>query len=55
MTEAPGHTDLMISPEALDAFLAENPPPPPQECGECGRNGEDFAACPRDDCPANPR
>jgi hypothetical protein len=26
MTQAPGHTDLMVSPEEIDAFLAENPP-----------------------------
>lgn len=24
---APGHTDLMVSPEALDAFMAANPLP----------------------------
>jgi DNA modification methylase len=24
---APGHTDLMVSPEAIDKFLDENPPP----------------------------
>lgn len=24
----PGMTDLMVSPETIDAFLAENPPPP---------------------------
>jgi hypothetical protein len=28
----------------------------PQECGECGRNGEDFATCPRPGCalPSRP-
>lgn len=26
-SEAPGHTDLMVSPESLDAWLADNPPP----------------------------
>jgi len=25
--EAPGHTDLMVSPESIDAFLEANPPP----------------------------
>lgn len=25
--DAPGHTDLMVSPEAIDAALAANPPP----------------------------
>jgi hypothetical protein len=25
---APGHTDLMVSPEALDAWLEKNPEPP---------------------------
>ncbi len=24
---APGHTDLMVSPEGLDEWLADNPPP----------------------------
>ena len=24
---SPGHTDLMVSPEAIDAFLGANPPP----------------------------
>ena len=24
---APGHTDLMVTPQSLDAWLAENPPP----------------------------
>lgn len=24
---APGHTDMMVTPEALDAWLADNPPP----------------------------
>jgi hypothetical protein len=29
---APGHTDLMVTPESIDAFLEANPPPdPPQE------------------------
>jgi hypothetical protein len=27
-TEAPSHTDLMVSPEDLDAFLEDNPEPP---------------------------
>lgn len=26
---APGHTDLMVTPESLDAWLADNPPPVP--------------------------
>lgn len=26
--EAPGHTDLMVTPESLDAWLDANPPPP---------------------------
>jgi hypothetical protein len=26
--EAPGHTDLMVTPEEIDAFLDANPPPP---------------------------
>jgi len=26
-TPAPGHTDLMVSPESLDAWLEDNPPP----------------------------
>ena len=26
-TTAPGHTDLMVSPESIDAFLEANPPP----------------------------
>jgi len=33
-TTAPGHTDLMVSPESIDAFLEANPPPdapPPTE------------------------
>jgi hypothetical protein len=25
---APGMTDLMVTPESIDAYLAENPPPP---------------------------
>lgn len=25
-TIAPGHTDLMISPEAIDEYLAQHPP-----------------------------
>lgn len=25
-----------------------------QECGICGRNGEDFATCPRIQCPLKP-
>jgi hypothetical protein len=25
----PGHTDLMVTPESLDAYMAENPLPPP--------------------------
>lgn len=25
--DAPGHTDLMVSPESLDAWLKDNPPP----------------------------
>lgn len=24
---APGHTDMMVSPESLDAFMSENPRP----------------------------
>lgn len=28
-TISPGHTDLMVSPEAIDRFVAENPPPVP--------------------------
>lgn len=35
--------------------MAEGDIPRPRECGECGRNGEDFATCPRSDCPAKPR
>lgn len=27
VSEAPGHTDLMVSPESIDAFLEANPPP----------------------------
>lgn len=26
---APGHTDLMVTPESIDAFLEANPPPAP--------------------------
>lgn len=26
-SEAPGHTDLMVSPESLDEYLEKNPPP----------------------------
>ncbi len=29
--EAPGHTDLMVSPESIDAFLEANPLPPDPE------------------------
>lgn len=25
--EAPGHTDLMVTPESIDAWLEANPPP----------------------------
>jgi len=28
---APGMTDLMVTPESIDAYLAENPPPPPAD------------------------
>ena len=30
----PTHTDLMVSPEAIDAFLDANPPPD-RRCGTC--------------------
>lgn len=32
----PSHTDLMVSPESIDAFLEENPPPPyePECCAK---------------------
>jgi hypothetical protein len=31
---APGHTDLMVTPESIDAFLEANPPP--HECSSAG-------------------
>jgi hypothetical protein len=31
--EAPGHTDLMVTPESIDAWLVENPPPEDEVIG----------------------
>lgn len=36
-TLTPGHTDLMISPEAIDAFLDANPAPEPERDGAVER------------------
>lgn len=33
---APGHTDLMVSPESIDAFLEANPPPDPAPADVAG-------------------
>lgn len=35
----PGHTDLMVSPEAIDAFLDANPAPEPERDGAETRDG----------------
>jgi hypothetical protein len=58
--EAPGHTDLMVSPESIDAFLEANPLPAAEEtaeavCLECnntrevrfGWMGQWWKPCPR--------
>lgn len=37
VTLTPGHTDLMISPEAIDAFLDANPAPEPERDGAVER------------------
>ena len=40
---APGHTDLMVSPESIDAFLETNPLPPEPPAGDGWR---DIASAP---------
>jgi hypothetical protein len=37
---APGHTDLMISPEAIDAAIMRDPPASEKTCGTCGGDGQ---------------
>jgi hypothetical protein len=33
--DAPGHDDLMVTPESIDAWLKDNPLP--EQCPKCGR------------------
>jgi hypothetical protein len=41
---APGHTDLMVSPEDIDAYLEANPPPMPRWCCQrCGYMADECA------------
>jgi hypothetical protein len=48
---APGHTDLMISPEAIDAAVLRDPPPPEKTCGTCGGGQRVDGSIGYRDCP----
>lgn len=54
--EAPGHTDLMVAPEGLDAFMEANPLPeePPLTIGQTGKTAEgvEVVVVPREITPA---
>jgi len=55
---APGHTDLMVTPESIDAFVAANPqppldlPPPPSQ-GTWVAPGDALPTWPRTPRPRN--
>lgn len=42
--DAPGHTDLMVSPESIDAFMEANPLPPAPASPSPGLRDEPFHA-----------
>ena len=46
---APGHTDLMVSPETIDAMLSAAPPAPTRE--EVARIIDPVVGCDRSDVP----
>ena len=43
LNRAPGHTDLMVSPESIDAFLDANPPSDPTPAASAAMTAERHA------------